>query len=207
MKNNTYYRLAVIILLSVYSLILNSQQKNQMIMINWDKLHNKWETYINNPSEQNALNVCYELPAKGHIEKSNSNQKVVNEIYQNLSILENSINNTNQTSLELAFHLFTISDGAFTETLEIIIGNVIKKNPELFLFELEKNPNLIKTTHILTNIDYMLYDSKEKQILEVDKRITALNSILNSKLFTLRDLCIKELESFKKSLNGKQNCD
>jgi len=167
-----------------------------------DKLNSAWEKYKTDPSEENALTVYNLLPEKGVVQKEDSNLELNEDIFQNLNIVENQIIQEQPNSIKLAFRLFSISDGAFSEVLYMIIGKLIRINPELFLTELKEHFHLVSLIHLLSNYGPEYWDDINKMTNETEKRIDALKGVSNRELLILRDQCIEELDEYLIGLKG-----
>ena len=102
----------------------------------------------------------------------------------------------------MAFRLYTISDGAFTEELDIILGVLINIDPKLFLLELKTHLHLVYLSGLTCNFNYE--ENVAKSVIEADKRIKSLKSINDNELIETRDKCIKELNNFKKEISGNK---
>jgi hypothetical protein len=92
--------------------------------------------------------------------------------------------------------LYTISDAAFTEDLDIILTKLIKTNPRLFLQELK-----VHRQQFGDGLDFQNYGddfvdvTDEVRKKEADLHIRALQSVKDRTLIEIRD---EMLEAYKK---------
>lgn len=173
---------------------------------NVDQLGTAWTKFTADPTSANALGVYNLLPEEGHVQKEDMDMELQNGIYNTLGILEKQIRTGNRGSMKLAFRLFTISDGAFTESLQEILGNSIKTQAQPFLVELNKHRNIIGNdlSGLLCNYGESFVDHHDWQVKETSKRIQRLEKVKEKELNKLRDECIAILEEHMKSLEQTQ---
>jgi hypothetical protein len=192
-----------ITLLLVMGIISYANAQNYMTRSYYDsgQLSSEWNNYVNDPSEGNALKVYNLLPEKGHVRKEDSDLDLEKKIYKNLTIIENRINQKKGNSVKLAFRLFTISDGAFTEELCIMLGHLIRLDPSLFLTELKEHYHLVHLPVLLCNYGPDYWDSQDKVKIETQERIKFLEMVQNKGLNDLREECIGILSQYLEKLN------
>jgi hypothetical protein len=91
------------------------------------------------------------------------------------------------------FSFYPRSDGAVTEDIDMILGNVTRHHPRLFLEELKRSDaGHGKCTTVGNTLE--LTDQTEAQIAELRARRESLLSVGDASLKTLRDDCIRELD-------------
>jgi hypothetical protein len=185
------------VILLIFGFLGQVNCQNYLIKAHYDSVELKkaWINYKYNQSEENALKVYNLLPEKGHVGGVDSDRDLEEQIYQNLNIVYSQILNKNKNSIKLAFRSYTISDGAFTEELDIILGDLINIDPKLFLLELKTHLHLVYLSGLTCNFNYE--EDLTKLVLEADKRIKSLESVNDSALIDTRDKCLKELKNFK----------
>ncbi len=176
-------------------IVLFSQNYLIKAYVEWDKLDIAWKSYISNPNEKNALVVYDLLPSKGHVRKENSNKIVEQLIQSNISILEEQILEGNANSLKVVFRLFTISGGAFSEELQIIIGELIKINPYLFLKELKIHSHLVDLEKLLCNCGPKYWRDIDVYNQELIERKQAITTVDDPKLVEIKDKSINLLNA------------
>jgi len=194
--------LYILFLLLAISTSANSQNYMIKAYYDSDSLKIEWNNFLNNPSSENALKVYDLLPAIGHVRKKDSDLELEENIYKNLKIIEKEIYKENQNCIKLAFRLFTISDGAFSEVLNIILGKLININPEIFLQELKTHYHLVSLTHLVSNFRPEYVDDFPKQLVETERRIAALKSVNIKDLLDYKEKSIEELTKNKQSLQS-----
>ena len=127
-----------VLLLFLAPLIANGEETN------WKGVENALESYVKNPSSSNATIAANLLPSEhapwGQYSPSSGASKIIYGNVSRFEVLERQVNVGHPESVRLAFKLFSISDGAFTEDLIILLGHLIRKNTSLFLEELQNNP-------------------------------------------------------------------
>lgn len=191
----------IFIFFLVFASFTNGQNYLIKAYYDADKLEYEWNIFISNPTEETALKVYNLLPEKGHVRKEDNDLILEENIFQNLNILEKQILEENKNSIKLAFRLFTISDGAFTDELNIILGQLIKLNPELFLIELNEYNHLVILGGLLCNYGPEYYDSKTNCKMETEERINKLSTIEKDELIKIRDKCIEVLAECLENFN------
>lgn len=197
-----------ITLLLVIGLIYTTSAQNYLIKANYDAetLKTKWDKYIENPSESNALKVYKVLPEKGHVRKTDSDLVLQKNIYNNLKTLEKQVLKGDKNSVKLAFRLNTISDGAFTEWLQEMLGQTINTHPKLFLTQLKKHIHLFENINsLVSNYGQDYADSWDKQISETKRRLKSLKTVNSSKLSAVKKRCLKSLNKQLKALVSYKN--
>lgn len=91
------------------------------------------------------------------------------------------------------FGFYPRSDGAVTEDIDMILGNVTRRHPRIFLEELKRsNAGHGKCTTVGSTLE--LTDHTHAQLAELRARREALLSVTDLPLRNLRDDCIVELD-------------
>jgi len=91
------------------------------------------------------------------------------------------------------FGFYSRSDGAVTEDIDTILGNVARRHPRKFLEELKlSDAGHGKCTTVGNTLE--LTDQTDAQLAELRARREALLSVTDSPLRKLRDDCIDELD-------------
>ncbi len=146
--------------------------------VNWDEVYNKWNTYLNYPSSEDALDVYEVLPTK-HVEYNHSSEekRTLNYIFNELDMLEKQVYSGDRNAVKLAFKLHVIADGAFSQWLDIILGNLIRIYPELFLEELVKYEEIIRLDSLVGNFGPIYVDKMKAHELESRLRIESLKTV------------------------------
>lgn len=165
-------------------------------VFDWNALFNAFKIYLSDPSEKNAEGVINSLPKSGHVKFSNSKREleIFNFVYDNLETVERQVYAKNKLSTRLAFCLMSISDGGFSDDLNIILGRLINIDPQLFLKELKLRENeIVRYDALLGNTGPELVDRPQDECKELRKRINSLQSVNQKELLNIRNRCIEEL--------------
>ncbi len=153
----------------------------------------RFSAYQKNPSDRNAELLYEALPENGHPKLDAAGRETVAEIADNLGILENQVLKEQRNSVKVAFRMFTISDGAFTEWLQIMLGNLITINPKMFLEELKVHRHLFRVLPFY-NLGPDYVDRLDERIDEYKLRIAALETVSADELTDVKRDCIGLLE-------------
>lgn len=111
-----------------------------------------------------------------------------------MQVLEQRVLMKERESVELAFRMRHIADGAFLEDLDIILGKLIRVDPELFLSELQRArvpPRAMDG--LVGNLGDAYVDQMERQCKEMRLRRQALNSVLRRSLIQTKGQAITAL--------------
>ena len=150
-----------------------------------------WETYLAKPTRQNAARVdsmSYSIPGLRDRQENH------------LGTLEGQVYLGDSTAVDLAFRLNPTADGVIAEDLDMILGDVIRMNPALFLKVLKRYRPLINRLDALVgNFGPEFVDDPAAQLKEADARIKSLKGVSDSDVKAVRDECVKELESQRQS--------
>jgi hypothetical protein len=126
---------------------------------------------------------------------SEEEEAALYDIFDNLSPLEKRLLAGDRQSLRLAFALFNISNGHFSESLDIIIGQTIKKYPLLFTQELHRAQlDMLMLPGILGNCGDELTDDFPAQCKELKARYDALHGVRSKKHRELLQACLAQLK-------------
>lgn len=144
-----------------------------------------WETYLEWPSPENATRVeraDYSIAAQAE------------RLYDDLGLLERQILALDREAVRLAFRLHPTSDGHYAETLDIVLGLVIRLDPRTFLEELKSSVRQVALDSLVGNLGWAYVDRSDAQAYEVELRAKALRSVTDPALLTVRDACLAHLE-------------
>jgi hypothetical protein len=175
---------------------LSQTQTNSVL--EWNKLGVAWHQYISNPIESNGLKVYSLLPNEeyGITEPDSVFYNTWYSIYENLDKLESLVKIQNRIAIKVAFKLYSISDADFTESLDQILGRLIRINPKLFLEALKLHRELVGDLGgILENLGNKFVDEEDLSKKEIKKRIQSLEKVKVKSLIGVRDESIIELKT------------
>jgi hypothetical protein len=172
----------------------------------WEKLKTAYAAYVKNPSTRNAKKVCgivpecanppAETPISAYVESPGVQAQVDADDYimAHLDVLEKRMKSGDRASFNLAYQLYTISDGEFSEDLAEMLDKPIHSNPQLFLEELQENQAGLQQTgrfeDLLTFMGTQFADQAGQPLKEYQSRIRALRQVRKPGLKALRDKCI-----------------
>lgn len=108
--------------------------------------------------------------------------------------LESSALAGNREAIQSLFNLFTRSDGAVSEYIDIVLGNVIPKHPKVFLEEFKRVNRKIRLDSLVGNTGPDLVDRFEEQFEELKSRKAALYTVRDATLIEVRNACLGELD-------------
>jgi hypothetical protein len=194
-----YRRLAVII--AVMSGTSSSANVQMSGMFSWTRLESVLMIYRQNPTEKHALLLYNALPDSPESERSADTtgfSKAVEDAWGTTGILKKHAYMEGRNALRVCFKLIIISDAAFTEDLNQILGNMIRRNPTMFLEELKTHRQVFgdNLSHWFQDYGPSFVDSPEQErSVETKRRIRALQSVKDSGLAAIRD---EVIDAFKK---------
>lgn len=144
------------------------------------------EIYVKSPTKENANKAIDSIPELF--------SDPMGPIYSDelMSILEEKIKNKDPIALRLAMRLVNIADGAFAEDLYIMLVDVISREPELFLSELNKVKEPRIVDGLVLNLGEMDYSN---QCLMYSKRINTFQQVQNASLNRIKNTAISILNT------------
>ena len=99
-------------------------------------------------------------------------------------------------AIQLVFNLLQISDGASAESIHIQLGEIIKRNPRLFLELLKKNySTTMDLPGLLGNLGSDFIDKPAKNEVEIKERIDAISSVKDKDLEKIKEKVLEGLQS------------
>jgi hypothetical protein len=143
-----------------------------------------WERYLRVPSPANARavrEISYGDPAGRE------------HLFDDLDVLAVQVLSRDAEAADLAFRL--MADGHLGEQLDILLGRLVRIDPELFLATLARHRRKGEALGWgAGNFGEEYVDRLEAQRYEAAARIAALKSVADPALAGLRDRCIASLE-------------
>jgi hypothetical protein len=159
----------------------------------WTNFEKAWDNYLSKPTHDNSVKAYVLLPDK-IMGGDYPSEETTDRIYSRLDHLKERVQQGDRDAVRLAFKLFTIADGHFSEELEIEIGKLINSNPRLFLQELKNHRGLIVSLGgLVGNLGPDYVDELALRKKETEKRIRSLNLVTDKDLIATRDECLAEL--------------
>ncbi len=161
---------------------------------NWAEIARRVEAYANDPSPGNAKSAIAVLPKEqvsfsGSPEESDANQKIYAE--KPMAVLEQQVLKRDKMSVEMAFRLLNIADGAFAEDLDIILGKLVRVDPVLFLSELQR-ANSTGLAEVVLNVGDV--DEMERTCSEWRLRKEALQTVQAPNLQVIKQRAIRAID-------------
>ena len=182
----------------------------------WGRVLRDAEAYFLTPSPENAERFFLALPeARLPTIAFEQEHLVINAVFDEgkFSILEKRISEGEPNAVDVAFRLNNISDGIFSEELSYDIGEILPKNPRLFLQKVEAHWSHLSPDEFKGRLESVLHpvfwweipddddgDQTKYQALfkkNRELRIQALKSIKDEELINIRDRCLAILEDIK----------
>lgn len=167
-----------------------------------------WKEYVSYPSGENARRLTDLLPDTGRYteflspDQYDEMSSVAWEVGQTLGMLEYQVCAGDREAVRLAFRLlYTYADGHVAEEICIMLGVLIRSNPQLFLEELHNHPpQWVSLGHLVGDFGPNFVDLDSAEWLEATLRIKALQTVSDSQLVEVRDQCIEFLEEYARML-------
>ena len=152
-----------------------------------------WKQYLDHPSRTNGERL-YSLLPNDRTRSTISDSSSFETIYGGVWSLEPLVIKQKRTAVRIAFKLFAICDADFCESLDQILGALIRVNPGMFLEELSNHRALIRHLGgLVANLGDDFVDQESKSAREVNARIACLKSVRKTSLRGIRDECIAAL--------------
>ena len=208
---NKYCYLAWIIFLGAICCFLNGSSNAKAHVsqnIAWESILKAFDEYFNLPSTENAKKVLIRLPRERPDTISRDTGQALDYIISadNYGILILESMAGDRYSIEILFRLRNFSDGGFSETLDGTLGNILRINPKLFLDVLLDylDTSFIKRCGVPVAFPGYAYDvHPDARRYDLEKRIEALDRILDPKYAEIKHICIKTIrEALRTSKSG-----
>jgi len=167
--------------------------------VQWEEFSASLRAYFEYPTPENAKATYKYLPVAGRVRGTGREieTKTIALWHSNIRILERQVISGDAEAVRLAFRLFSIADGAYSEDLDILLGKLIRINPRLFLKELlgnKERAGRFSLDGLLGNEGEEYVDLIMAQCLENRLRRAALQSVSDYPLRQIRDECTRELD-------------
>ncbi len=150
-----------------------------------------WEAYLALPSPANARRV--------ERASYSDSAAALGQLEQDLEVVAVQMQAGDRDAVRLAFRLLPGADGDFAETLEIMLGRLIRIHPALFLEEVRRQQQTLprfdaRLNGMLTNTGSPYVDREQADAYEMRRRMDALRSVRAPALGAIRDRCIAVLQ-------------
>lgn len=185
-----------------FIIVLGASLSAQEQSIDWGSIEKAARAYFDYPSTENAHRFYLSLPelkVEGRY-RGDSFGKIFYYVADNIYVLERQVSTGDRNAVKLGFRLFNIADGHLGETLNMIMGDLVRSHPRLFLEELRASPNIqwIKQVGYPVTQASLNFEGERPGVhrYELEMRINALESVNNEALVGLRDECIQKIRRF-----------
>ena len=160
---------------------------------NWRIRAAAWRSYISSPSPRNGERLYKLLPSvTDHSIALDSSSYWA--IYGDLWSLKQLVVKQERAAVKIAFKLFAICDADFCETLNEILGPLIRINPTMFLEELSRHRRLVgHLGGLVGSLGDEFVDQRSRTLRELELRVNSLKTVQKPALHSMRDECIAEL--------------
>jgi len=167
--------------------------------VDWDSLRASFAHYAKEPTDENAGKVASFLPrGLGYSAPSSARRNHLETerfVLKHLGPLEGQIFRGKSPSVKLAYRFYTVADGELAESLDIMLGKLICRNPRLFLRELKANRHLVsRLDSILMNYGSDFAGDEAGHAAEFKHRLKCLRKVRDPELQEIRDECVEYME-------------
>ncbi len=195
-----------LILLMWFAFMTDDQIAIAQKAMDWAQFTVAWKAYIAHPTSANALRIARTLPYPNHVAYSNSTdeQEALDTMEKGFLTLHGRTVAGDSQSVRLAFRLFSVTDGDYSEGLDWILGETVRTQPIMFLDQLNQHPEMFadsdytKLGYLVGSLGDSFEDDREGRNVEIRNRIKALRKVKREELLFLRDKCISMLQEMIK---------
>lgn len=177
------------------TLLIASSPTTASSQVEWGKIADRFSEYSVLPTPENADRLLAVLPTTDVA--SWPSDGTMDRIYtgENLGMLERQVISRDPIAVRLALRLRNISDGGFAEDLGVILGMLIRIDPELFLTELRNAKPPVKYVEpLVANEGELFVDKQEAQCHENRLRRRAVHSVKSKNLAAMRSKVVAALD-------------
>ena len=156
-------------------------------------INNKYTTTSDNQALP-YIDVSLQLPFDVNDEYRNT----FNMLIENYMDLIREFQNGNPKAVDIIYSLIPLADGSIREGIDIALGQLITKDPELFLQSLIKNKEFVQDSDIdslVGNLSPDYIDQFELSKAEIQKRIDAIQLVNSKELQNIKQLVLKKLKN------------
>ena len=163
----------------------------------WMMFAGAWNEYLIYPSTENAAEVYEQIPQwPQNTTVNHTAQRIIDSVYESLPMLKRQVYAGDRNAVRVAFRLMRISDGEFSEWLDIILGSLIRIDARLFLQELKAHrAEVSELSSLVGNLGEEFVDKIAAHNLEMELRIQALSRVDDDALSAIRDECVAALRN------------
>lgn len=162
-----------------------------------DRLEERLNAYVVDPSAANAELVARALPLKGPLGQGKAEDRIRELIYRQVTlVLESRILAKDRHAFALGLRLEPFTDGASSEILSMALGKFITVDPSGFLEEVAASHPKPSFPHLMAGLGPEYVDQFEKRCEEMLRRKNALLTVTADSLITLRDQLVELAEKY-----------
>jgi hypothetical protein len=170
--------------------------------LDWPHIIGAYDHFIESPSDETLKQFLITLPPPSELDKEYNIYSTGDEIkyilrHDNFPVLRAEMMAGNKYATEAMFRLLNLSDGGPMTTIMIILGDLIRVNPRLFLETLMK----YKDTLAIKRLGYPVYvvgpayaDRPEARHYELEMRKESLEAVREKEYENIQKECIKLLK-------------
>lgn len=152
-------------------------------------IEESFKEYIEDPNDETANQLYNIIPLFDSYDQDRKNE-IANTLDLNFNVLETHIGTGSKSAIDLAFRLFSITDGALSSLLNMTIGPYLHIDPSYFLKSLKKHSHLVVKKKVLGNLGIDLVDEVRLQDQEIEKRIYSLEKVDDPSLSNIKNECV-----------------
>ena len=159
------------------------------VYVAWISFHEAYEAFTRYPSSENASAARSLLPDTSPVSrrKREWESNAVAFVASNLDILEREVEARNRDAVRLTYRLGVLGEEFVDQTTYMILGKLIRIDPQLFLEELHAHQRQVGSLDGLVSTLGPEYIGREQaSCLELARRIGALEAVESEHLAPLR---------------------
>lgn len=174
----------------------------------WVAIQHAIAEYVENPSPRTANAALETIPVTRVSHSGSPDEIEANRVIYApgpMQTLERRVRMKERESVALAFRMRNIADGAFLEDLDIILGQLIRPAPKLFLVELQRakvSPRSVGG--LVGNLGDDFVDQTKRQCKELGLRREALAGVSEPSLSRTKEQALTELSKDSNFCRSRQ---
>jgi hypothetical protein len=163
--------------------------------VDWPALEKAFAAYLHEPGVRTAKRFTRILPP-GTADRRTAtfDANSVNRLYARLDELDKLVGEGRHHALDVAFALFSVSDGHFTEELLAMIPSAIDADPAAFLGALKTNRSRpFATCELAGNVGLDYVDDRQGKLAVLERRLRRVEGVEDPDLKEPRDCVARYL--------------
>ncbi len=163
--------------------------------IDYQKLAQLWDVFLQDPSETNISSLYELLPLKERIDVPDNQKELLEKIIGNLNVLEASLYEGNEKFVKFIFGLYCFKDEKIVSSVNRLLCNLLAFKPEIFLKELKNKRDMVPNLEALLGAyKFIAAETGNSEEVEKNLRLKALEGIEDKDLKDLKKECVKILK-------------